>query len=373
MELLIAIGLLILLVSSAMSIFLFSELKALSRTIPHSLRGEMDSQFSQLRLEMDSKHAILNNTLHNRLETLQNRNDQQLEAMRKTVDEKLQDTLGNRLDQSYRQVSQSLEAVQKGLGEMQTLAAGVGDLKKVLTNVKRRGTWAEVQLGKLLEDMLAPSQFAKEVAVADTRERVDYAIKLPGEEGSNQPVWLPIDAKYPIEAYSRLIDASERGDAAAVDAAGLELGNAVKASAKMIRSKYISPPQTTDFAILYLATEGLYAEIMRRPGFAEGIQREERVVLSGPSTLAALLTSLQVGFQTLAIQKRSSEVWELLGKVKRDFTTYSDLLDKVDRKLEDARSVVADAKKRSEQINKKLFNIQAPDSPAELAQDTAPD
>lgn len=279
----------------------------------------------------------------------------QLEAIRATVDEKLQSTLEKRLAQSFKQVSERLEQVHKGLGEMQSLAVGVGDLKKVLSNVKTRGTWGEVQLGALLEQVLTPEQYEKNVAVTGTLERVEFAVKLPGQSDT---VWLPIDAKFPLEDYQRLVEASEAGDAAAVERAIQDLEKRVRLSAKSIHDKYISPPKTTDFGILFLPTEGLYAEVMRRTSFVDRIQQELRVIVAGPSTLLALLNSLQMGFRTLAITKRSSEVWELLGIVKAEFLKYHQVLGRVREKLDQASKTIDDAEQRTRVIQRKLNNVE---------------
>lgn len=301
----------------------------------------------------------LRTTVDGRLASIQSENDKKLEQMRQTVDEKLQGTLEARLGESFKQVSDRLEQVYKGLGEMQTLATGVGDLKRILTNVKTRGTWGEVQLGGLLEQTLAPGQYAQNVATTATGERVEYAIKLPGPRNDGTPVWLPIDAKFPVEDYQRLVEASERGDIEALDRASRQLESAIKFCAKTLSEKYIAPPCTTDFGILFLATEGLYAEAMRRPGLSEYIQRDYRVVLAGPSTLSALLNSLQMGFRTLAIQQRSSEVWEVLGAVKSEFGKYADVLAKIKKKLNDAQSTVEKAESRTRVIQRKLRDVEA--------------
>jgi DNA recombination protein RmuC len=300
-------------------------------------------------------------TVDGRLATIQVENEKKLEQMRQTVDEKLQGTLEARLGESFKQVSDRLEQVYKGLGEMQTLAVGVGDLKRVLTNVKIRGTWGEVQLGALLEQMLAPDQYGQNVATSGTGERVEYAIKLPGRDTNGAPVWLPVDAKFPVEDYQRLVEASERGDGEAVDKASRQLDGTLKLCAKNLSDKYVAPPATTDFGILFLSTEGLYAEAMRRPGLAEFIQREYRIVLAGPSTLAALLNSFQMGFRTLAIQQRSSEVWELLGAVKSEFAKYADVLAKVKRKLSEAQNTIDKAETRTRVIRRKLRDVETSD------------
>lgn len=282
-------------------------------------------------------------------------NEKQLEQIRATVDEKLQATLDRRLAQSFQTVSQRLEQLHRSLGEMQTLSAGVGDLKKILGNVKTRGTWGEVQLGALLEQVLTAEQYEKNVAVSGTRERVEFAIRLPGTE---EPVWLPVDAKFPLEDYQRLVEASERGDAAAVEKALKDLEARVYAFAKSVKEKYVAPPRTTDFAIVFLPTEGLYAELMRRTQFVDEVQRELKILLAGPSTLLALLNSLQMGFRTLAIQKRSSEVWELLGVVKAEFLKYHTVLGKVREKLEGATKTIEEAETRTRVIERRLRGVE---------------
>jgi DNA recombination protein RmuC len=279
--------------------------------------------------------------------------------MRLTVDEKLQGTLEKRLGESFKTVSDRLEQVHKGLGEMQALATGVGDLKRVLTSVKLRGTWGEVQLGTLLEQALTPEQYATNVATRGTSERVEFAIKLPGRStDAKETVWLPIDAKFPVEDYQRLIEAQEKADAPAAEQASLQLEARIKGCAKDIAEKYLSPPQTTDFGILYLPTEGLFAEVMKRPGLADTIQNKYRVVIAGPTTIWSLLNSLQMGFRTLAIEKRSSDVWKLLAAVKTEWTKYGEVLDKVQKKLQEASNTVEDANKRTRVIGRKLKNVE---------------
>jgi len=279
--------------------------------------------------------------------------------MRQTVDEKLQGTLEKRLGESFKIVSERLELVHKGLGEMQTLATGVGDLKKVLTNVKTRGTWGEVQLGVLLDQVLNPDQFVANLVTKDGGERVDFAIRLPGQGADkDETVWLPIDAKFPIEDYQRLIESQERSDAEGVEAAGKQLENRVKACAGDICGKYLNPPTTTDFGILFLPIEGLFAEVIRRTGLIEAIQRECRVVIAGPTTLWSILSSLQMGFRTLAIQKRSSEVWNLLAAVKTEWTKYGDVLDAVQKKLNQASNTIEEARVRSKAIGRRLRDVQ---------------
>ena len=317
------------------------------------------TEISQLqKAEMQDLKA----TVDARLSTIQYENEKKLEQMRQTVDEKLQGTLEARLGQSFRQVSERLEQVYSGLGEMKTLANGVGDLKRVLTNVKTRGSWGEVQLGAIIEQILAPDQFARNVATSGTGERVEYAVKLPGRDSSGEPVWLPIDARFPMEDYSRLTEASERGDVEAVERASRQLEVTLRLSAKNLSERHLAPPFTTDFGILFLSTEGLYAEVMRRPSLAEAIQREYRVMLSGPSTIAALLNALQMGFRTLAIQKRSSEVWETLGSVKTEFNKYAQVLVVVKQKLSQAQDSIDTAETRTRAIQRTLRDVVVKDA-----------
>jgi DNA recombination protein RmuC len=283
-------------------------------------------------------------------------NEKRLEQMRQTVDEKLQGTLEARLGESFKLVSDRLEQVHKGLGEMQTLASGVGDLKRVLSNVKTRGTWGEVQLGALLEQMLTPDQYEKNVATTGTSERVEFAIKLPGRE-PGQTCWLPVDAKFPVEDYQRLLEASERGDAAAVEAATRSLETTLKLCARTISDKYLLPPATTDFGLLFLPTEGLYAEALRRTGLAEALQRDYRVILTGPNTFAAILNSLQMGFRTLAIQQSSSEVLGTLSAVKTEFAKYAGVLAVVRKRLQQAADTVDLAETRTRVLQRQLRDI----------------
>lgn len=306
-------------------------------------------------------------TLEAKIKDLQADNGARLEEMRKTVDEKLHATLETRLTASFQQVSERLERVHQGLGEMQQLALGVGDLKRVLTNVKTRGTWGEVQLEMLLEQVLTPEQYAKNVeTIAGSGARVEFALKLPGQVEGGAPVWMPIDAKFPKEQYERLLDAAERADAEGVALAGRELERAVRGEAKTISEKYVSPPHTTDFAILFLPTEGLYAEVMRRPGLADDLQRTHRISIAGPSTLSALLNSLQMGFRTLALEKRSSEVWQVLGAVKTEFAKFGDVLAATKLTLERAAKNIESAETRSRQMARKLKTVEA--LPSEAAQ-----
>ena len=319
----------------------------------------MSSEIAKLSDSTEKKLEAVRITVEGKLESMQIDNAKQLDQMRQTVDEKLQGTLEKRLGESFKQVSDRLELVHKGLGEMQTLATGVGDLKKVLTNVKTRGTWGEVQLGALLDQVLSPDQFAANVSTKEGGERVEFAIKLPGQSGDqDKVVWLPIDAKFPVEDYQRLIDAQDNADVEGVAAAGRHLESRVKASALEFSEKYLNPPATTDFGILFLPIEGLYAEVIRRTGLTEGIQRESRVVIAGPTTLWAILSSLQMGFRTLAIQKRSSEVWNLLAAVKTEWTKYGDVLDAAQKKLQQASDTIEKAKVRSRAVGRQLRDVQ---------------
>lgn len=325
-------------------------------------KGQLEAMSSAIAKLSDSNEKKLEGirvTVEGELQRLQKDNAIQLEQMRQTVDEKLQGTLEKRLGESFKQVSERLEQVHKGLGEMQTLATGVGDLKKVLTNVKTRGTWGEVQLGTLLEQVLNPDQFATNVATKGTGERVEFAVKLPGQGADkDETVWLPIDAKFPVEDYQRLTEAQERADVDGVETAGKQLENRVKSCAKDISDKYLNPPSTTDFGILFLPIEGLFAEVIRRTGLIEAIQRDCRVVIAGPTTLWSILNSLQMGFRTLAIQKRSSEVWNLLAAVKTEWTKYGEVLEAVQKKLHQASDTIEKAKVRSNAIGRKLRDVQ---------------
>lgn len=327
-------------------------------------KHQLDSfstQLANLTEKNEKKSDELRTVVEGRLAQLQSDNASKLEEMRRTVDEKLQGTLDKRLGESFKLVSDRLEQVHKGLGEMQSLASGVGDLRRVLTNVKTRGTWGEMQLGNLLDQILTPDQYGRNVRTnPGGGETVEFAIKLPGpDEHDEKVVWLPIDVKFPKEDYELLVDASERCDAEGVEEATKSLERGVRLQARLIRSKYLAPPHTTDFGLLYLPTEGLYAEVLRRPGLVDSIQREQRVVVVGPTTLAALLNSLQMGFRTLAIQKRSSEVWRVLGAVKTEFGKFGDMLDKVKKKLDETGNTIEDAVHRSRQIEKKLRNVEA--------------
>ena len=327
----------------------------------------LNQSLSTLTESNAQRMAEVRATLEAKIKDLQLDNGNRLEEMRKTVDEKLHATLEQRLGESFKQVSDRLEKVHQGLGEMQQLAIGVGDLKRVLTNVKTRGTWGEVQLEMLLEQVLTPEQYGKNVeTIPGSGARVEFAIKLPGNDDGGTPVWMPIDAKFPKEQYERLADAADRADAEGVAVAGRELERAVRTEAKTIAEKYLSPPLTTDFAILFLPTEGLYAEIMRRPGLADDLQRSLRVSIAGPSTLSALLNSLQMGFRTLALEKRSSEVWQVLGAVKTEFGKFGDVLAATKLTLERAAKNIDQAEVRSRQMARKLKSVEA--LPSEAAQ-----
>jgi DNA recombination protein RmuC len=320
-------------------------------------------QLEKLVASNESKLEKLRESVDQRLKELQDDNAKKLDKMRETVDEKLQGALEKRLGESFKAVSERLEQVHRGLGEMHTLASGVGDLKRVLTNVKTRGTWGEVQLGSLLEQVLAPIQFRRSVQTKPgSADRVDFAIVLPGKDDGPE-VLLPIDAKFPQEDYLRLVEASERGDVAMVESASRALEDWLRAEAADVQEKYLNPPRTTDFAVLYLPTEGLFAEVVKRPGLTERLQRDCRVTFAGPTTLFAFLSSLQMGFHTLAIQKRSSEVWQLLEKVKRDFGKFGDVVDKVKEKLDQAsRTLEVDVAQRTRVIQRSLRDVKSLDT-----------
>lgn len=322
-------------------------LDAFARELSRATQG-LDERFVQLRSAVES-----------RLQAIQADNAGKLEEMRRTVDEKLHATLEQRLGESFKLVSDRLDQVHRGLGEMQTLAIGVGDLKKVLTNVKTRGTWGEVQLGSLLEQILTVDQYDINVVThPGSNDRVEFAIRLPGKE-EGHPVWLPIDAKFPVEDYQRLLDAQERGEHILVEEASKAIETRLKAEARCIREKYISPPHTTDFAILYLPTEGLYAEALRRPGLTDTLQREWRINLAGPTTLAAMLNSLQMGFRTLAIEQRSAEVWRVLGAVKTEFGKFGEALAHTRKKLDEASNSIGKAETRTRVLSRQLREVEA--------------
>jgi DNA recombination protein RmuC len=316
-------------------------------------------ELNRFSLGLDERFERLKLTVEGRLTAIQADNASKLEEMRRTVDEKLHATLEQRLGESFKLVSERLEQVHRGLGEMQSLAAGVGDLKRVLTNVKTRGTWGEVQLAALLEQLLTADQFSANVATRPgSNERVDFAIRLPGKD-DGAVVWLPIDAKFPIEDYQRLLEAQDRADPAAVEEAAKAIEMRLKNEARSIRDKYVSPPHTTDFAMLYLPIEGLYAEALRRPALAETLQRDYRVSLAGPTTLAALLNSLQMGFRTLAIEQRSAEVWAVLGAVKTEFGKFGEALAHTKKKLEEASNSITKAETRTRQLSRRLKEVEA--------------
>jgi DNA recombination protein RmuC len=324
-----------------------------------SLAQAQAQQIDTLRAGLERQVQALKTTVDDRLRAMQDDNATKLDQMRQTVDEKLQSTLESRLGESFRQVSERLEQVYKGLGEMQVLATGVGDLRRVLSNVKTRGTWGEVQLATLLEQVLAPDQYACNVATSDTgSERVEFAIRLPGRNSHDGPIWLPIDSKFPLEDYQSLLDASDRADAIAIDEAGRRLVARVKHCAKEISSKYLNPPHTTDFAIMFLPNEGLYAEVLRRPGLADSLQRDHRIVIAGPTTLWGILTSFQMGFRTLAIERRSTEVWALLGAVKTEFAKFGTVLDGIQKNLHRAATKIDEARRGSRTIQRKLSDVQ---------------
>jgi DNA recombination protein RmuC len=321
------------------------------------------SQADQLRQISDANERRLlevRSTVEQRLLALQADNEKRLEQMRATVDEKLHATLEARLGESFKQVAERLEQVHKGLGEMQLLARDVGSLNRVLTNVKTRGIFGEVQLAGLLEQVFTPEQYAVNVeTVPGSGARVEFALRLPGRRDDGAPLWLPIDAKFPREDYERLVDAQERADAPAADAAAKAIEGRLRAEARTIREKYVAPPHTTDFGILFVPTEGLYAEALRRPGLLEALQREHKVMLAGPTTLLATLSSLQMGFRTLALEKRSAEVWEVLGAVKSEFAKFGAVLDKTRRKLDEAQSTIAEAQTRTNVMTRRLKSVEA--------------
>jgi DNA recombination protein RmuC len=320
----------------------------------------LDQRLAALGETSERRLGEVRATLEARLKELAADNAAKLEQMRQTVDEKLHATLEQRLSESFKMVSERLEQVHRGLGEMQTLAAGVGDLKRVLTNVKTRGVWGEIQLGALLEQTLAPAQYAANVETRrGSGERVEFAIRLPGRDDAGSCVWLPVDAKFPREDYERLLAAQERADRAAVEEAERALEACIRQEARTIREKYIEPPATTDFAVMFLPIEGLYAEVLRRPGLSELLQREFRVTVTGPTTFSAFLNSLQMGFRTLAIERRSSEVWGLLGAVKSEFGKFAGVLAKTREKLDQASKTIGDAEVRTRAIERRLRDVEA--------------
>ena len=329
-----------------------TQLGGMQQQMEGALRRFSETLAEQLRLLSDANER--------RLMALQEGNEKKLDQMRATVDEKLHATLELRLGESFKQVADRLEQVHKGLGEMQTLARDVGSLNRVLTNVKTRGIFGEVQLAALLDQVFTPEQYATHVAtVPGSNERVEFAVRLPGQRDDGLPLWLPIDAKFPREDYERLLDAHERADAPAVEAAAKAIETRLRHEAKTIRDKYVAPPHTTDFAILFVPTEGLYAEALRRPGLVESLQREFKVMLAGPTTLLATLTSLQMGFRTLALEKRSAEVWEVLGAVKTEFSKFGEVLARTRKKLEEATSTIDQAQTRTHVMTRRLKAVEA--------------
>lgn len=321
--------------------------------------AQVSAAVAELTQKTGEQQEALRVAVEASLEKVRTDNAEKLEQMRVTVDEKLQSTLETRLGASFKLVSDQLEQVFRGVGEMQALATGVGDLKKVLTNVRTRGTWGEVSLGNILDQVMASDQYERNVEVKPgSNQRVEYAIKLPGNGEGDDPVWLPIDAKYPTEDYERLIDASDRGDLEGVETASKAVENRIRASAKDICDKYVHPPHSTDFGVMFLPTEGLFAEIIRRPGLVDFLQRDCRIVVTGPTTLMALLNSLRMGFRTLAIQKRSSEVWQVLAAVKTEFGKYGEVLDKVQKKLNEASSSIDQVTVRRRAIDRKLRDVE---------------
>ncbi len=339
------------------------QLALLQKTLSDTLTQQV-----QMLSEANARRlSEMRGTLETQLAQLQQSNTSKLDEMRQTVDEKLQATLQARLGESFKQVADRLEQVHKGLGEMNTLAQGVGDLKHLLTNVKTRGMFGEAQLASLLEQVLAPDQYAAQhPTIPGSKNRVDFAIRLPGRSDDGQPVWLPIDAKFPNEDYERLLDAQSRADAVQAELCGKALEARVRLEAKSIAEKYLAPPHTTDFAILFLPTEGLYAEVLRRPGLMESLQRDHRVTLSGPTTLMAMLNSLQMGFRTLALEKRSSEVWQVLGAVKTEFGKFGDVLAKVKEQTQTVLNTLDKAQTRSNVMHRALRTVDAlPEAQAE--------
>ncbi|WP_271010255.1 DNA recombination protein RmuC [Paucibacter sp. B51] len=330
-------------------------------------REAQDAAGQRLAEQLGQQLRALAQTVDQRLGLIQQDNEKKLEQMRATVDEKLHATLEQRLGESFKQVAERLEQVHQGLGEMQGLARDVGSLSRVLGNVKTRGIFGEVQLAGLLEQVFTPEQYAANVAtLPGSAERVEFAIRLPGQRQGGQPLWLPIDAKFPREDYERLLDAQDRADAPAAETAAKAIEQRLRTEARSIREKYIAPPHTTDFGILFLPTEGLYAEALRRPGLMEALQREHKVMLAGPTTLLATLNSLQMGFRTLALEKRSAEVWEVLGAVKTEFGKFGEVLAKTKKKLEEASHTIDAAETRTRVMTRKLKSVEAlPDDAAQ--------
>ena len=353
--------------------------ESLQNTNQHllSTMSQMGQNQTSLLESMQRQVLLSTRNQEEKINTLRLENERQLGEMRRTVDQRLSESLDKKLDSSFAQVSQRLESVYKGLGEMHTLASGIGDLKKVLTNVKTRGIWGEMQLGSLIRQVLAPGQYEENVAVVPgSADRVEFAVCLPDQSGGM--VYLPVDSKFPQEDYVRLVDASQAGDAVAADAARKALEKRLKDEAKKISSKYVSPPSTTDFAIMFLPIEGLYAEALQTPDLVDSLQRDFRIIIAGPGTFAAMLNALQMGFRTLAIEKRSGEVWRLLGEIKTDFTRFTEMLEATRRRLDQAGESIDSAVSRTRTIRKKLSNIETnvpelPESPAEADSFRLPD
>lgn len=346
------------------SIKLFSEeLSKNIMNISQLQKNQLDifaDQLQKLILSNEQKFENLQNKIDDKLKEIQLSNENKLEQMRKTVDEKLHDTLEKRLNSSFQLVNSQLDIVSKGLGEMRSLANGVGDLKKVLTNVKTRGTWGEVQLENLIDQILTPDQYSKNVSTkSGSNDKVEFAIKFPGREDKDTFVWLPIDAKFPLEDYQRLMEAQEIGNIDLVNEAGKAIESRIKIEAKKISEKYIDPPNTTDFAIMFLPIEGLYAEILRRVGLIDKLQREFRIVIAGPTTIFAILNSLQMGFKSLAIEKRTSEAWKIISTVKNEFNKFGDILEKTQKKILDANDIIETATKASKKIERQLQKVES--------------
>ncbi len=334
-----------------------TQLAAMALALKEQLAGNT-RQLLELSATSQQSAEALRGALNERLAAIQSDNATKLEEMRRTVDEKLHATLEQRLGESFKLVSDRLEQVHKGLGEMQTLAGSVGDLKRVMTNVKMRGTWGELQLGLIIDNVLAPEQYARNVkTMPGSDDLVEFAIRLPGR-GDEQPVWLPIDSKYPVEHYQRLLDAHDAADKALLQSAGNAFEASIRLEARKIFSKYVSPPHTTDFAVLYLPSEGLFAEVMRRPGLVEAVQNECRVMITGPANLAAMLSSLQMGFKTLAIEKRSSEVWAVLGQVKTEFAKFGDVVEATRKSIDAAAKKFEQVGVRTRAIQRRLRDVQ---------------
>jgi DNA recombination protein RmuC len=337
-----------------------ADARALREEVQQTLRQLGDRlalAVGELARTSEARSEALRGTVEGRLEVMRSENAEKLEQMRQTVDEKLQGTLEQRLGASFKMVNDSLAKVHESVGEMQALATGVGDLKRILSNVKSRGTWGEVALGNILEEILSPDQYAHNVEVRPrSGQRVEYAIRLPGD--GQTPVWLPVDAKYPTEDYDRLAEATERGDSNAADAALRGIEARVRSAAKEICAKYVAPPHSTDFAVMFLPAEGLFAEVVRRPGLVDALQREYRVMVAGPTTLVSLLTSLRMGFRSLAIQQRSSEVWKVLSAVKTEFEKFGGILDKVHKKLDETQKVIEEAGVRRRAMDRKLLGVE---------------